>query len=115
MLDSCEQKWKEKRMKYRLYLAIPSSKTEEFQMAAFKLNVTNRVETIFYPHLSTEALPNFSIDVFKKCDQDYESHQFGGECRARLNLAQDLSFDLPIRYFSHIVHQLGLTVIRIHA
>lgn len=113
ILDSCEQKWKEKRMKYRLYLAIPSSKTEEFQMAAFKVNMTNTVEHVFYPHLSTEAMPNFSMDVFKKCNQDHEVDEFGGECRAQLSLAQDLSFDLALRYFSHIVHQFGLTLIRI--
>lgn len=114
ILDSCEQKWKEKRMKYRLYLAIPSSKTAEFQMAAFKINMTYEIKHIFYPHLSTEALPNFSLDVFKKCNQDYELDEFGGECRAQLSFAQDLSFDLPLRYLSHIVHQLGLAIIHIH-
>lgn len=112
ILDSCEKKWVEKRLKYRLYVAIPTSLTSEFQMAALNANMTNSVEYIFYPHLSTEAMPKLGIDLFKKCDQNILGNHMG-DCRAHISLAQDLSSGFVLQYFSYVAHQFGLALIEI--
>lgn len=57
ILDVSEERWKEKRLKYRLYYASPGSLAIDFRLACLNNNLTLNVETIFYPHLSTEALP----------------------------------------------------------
>lgn len=59
--EKSEQIWKEKKLKYRLYYASPSSRSFDFRLACTDHNITVKVETIFYPHLSTEALPNGEI------------------------------------------------------
>lgn len=118
VLDNCENNWNEKRLKYRLYFALPSSLTEEFQVAAFRMNLTHSISKVFYPHVSIEALPNLRVDAFKKCTDKY-SNDTGtflfsdwGECSYDVNTSsdQDLSWDLPVRYFSNVIHQFGLTL-----
>lgn len=63
ILDMCEMKAAEKQ-RYQLYLAIPSSLSEELSLAFWRSNSTlvkhERVK-VFYPHLSTEAMPKFFI------------------------------------------------------
>ncbi|XP_075221500.1 phosphatidylinositol glycan anchor biosynthesis class Z isoform X2 [Lycorma delicatula] len=103
VLNTCETKWKEKHLKYKLYFALPSSLTEEFQVAAFKMNLTHSINKVFYPHVSTEALPNLRVDAFKKCKDKYkndtETFLFydWGECTSDSSSYwnQDLSWDLP--------------------
>lgn len=122
ILNTCENNWNEKRLKYRLYFALPSSLTEEFQVAAFRNNLTHSINQVFYPHVSTEALPNLRVDAFKKCRDKFKGSKetllFSdwGECSSDVDSvwSHDLSWDLPVRYFSNLVHQFGLTLFTIN-
>lgn len=116
MLDVNEMRLHKDKKQYKLYLAIPSSLTEELSIALFKSNHTmikyQRVKT-FYPHLSTEAFPNFFLrhlteirtDAFnldQKCDF-YENSE----------PIEPYSVSAALKQFSAIVHQFGLVLYRV--
>lgn len=101
---------------YKLYVAIPSSLTEELSIALFRSNHTTvkyqRVK-MFYPHLSIEAFPNFFLrhlteirtDVFnldQKCDYFDNRKEI-----------EPYSLGAVLRQFSAIVHQFGLVLYRV--
>lgn len=104
---------------YQLYLAIPSSLTEDLSIALFNSNHTTikyqRVK-IFYPHLSTEAAPNiFShghlteirTDVFnlnEKCYFDDENYEQNIDTYSMSNV---------LRQIIAIFHQFGLVLYRV--
>ncbi|RZF39822.1 hypothetical protein LSTR_LSTR000470 [Laodelphax striatellus] len=124
LLDECDKRWLEKRLKYKIFFALPSSLTEDFQVAAFKLNLSHSIQEVFYPHISTEALPNLRVDAFKECriqKSTYSEvdHRFvdWGECSSDKEEVRererDFTWDMPLRYFSNLVHQIGLTLFRI--
>ncbi|XP_054266608.1 GPI mannosyltransferase 4-like [Macrosteles quadrilineatus] len=104
VIEESEVIWQEKRLKYKVYLALPTSRLSEFQMIAFKANLTYTVDQIFYPHISTELMPDFSTGLFTEC----EDHT-ADVCRE----TNKFSLDFALHYFSHIVHQCGLALIRI--
>lgn len=104
---------------YRLYLAIPSSLTEDLSIALFRSNHTTvkyqRIET-FYPHLSTEALPNFflrhlteirtdAFNIDQKCDV-FDNYNYNHDI-------EPYSFTAALRRFSAIIHQFGLVLYRV--
>lgn len=116
LLDVNEMRFHRDKRNYKLYLAIPSSLTEELSIALFRSNHTmikyQRVK-IFYPHLSMEAFPNFFLrhlteirtDVFnldQKCDF-YENRKE----------IEPYSLNAALRRFSAIVHQFGLVLYRV--
>lgn len=115
ILDYNEVKLSTKSQNYQLYLAIPTSLTEDLSLAFWRSNSTvmkhERVK-VFYPHLSTEALPKFSIkhpaeiktDVFD-LDQKCSLYERGSD--------DDSVVSMIIRQFSSIVHQFGLALYRI--
>lgn len=115
ILDYNEMKLSTKGQKYQLYLAIPTSLTEDLSLAFWRSNSTvmkhERVK-IFYPHLSTEALPKFSIrhpaeirtDVFD-LDQKCSLYERDGD--------DDSMVSMVFKQFSSIVHQFGLALYRI--
>lgn len=106
VVEESEKVWQEKRLKYKVYVAVPTSQLVEFQMAAFKMNINYTIEQIFYPHISTEAMPDFSMKMLTNCDS-YHSHN----CQLSNNL---FSLTFIIEYFSHIIQQCGLSVIKIN-
>ncbi|CAO1426944.1 unnamed protein product, partial [Diamesa serratosioi] len=62
-LDASELKAATTKHRYQMYLAIPSSKADDLNQV-FHKHTNNSIirykeEKIFYPHLSTEAFPNF--------------------------------------------------------
>lgn len=101
---------------YKLYLAIPSSLTEELSIALFKSNNTmikyQRIK-MFYPHLSIEAFPNFFLrhlteirtDVFN-LDQKYDFYDNRKE-------NDPYSLSTALRQFFAIIHQFGLILYRV--
>lgn len=115
ILDYNEMKLTTKGQKYQLYLTIPTSLTEDLSLAFWRSNSTvmkhERVK-VFYPHLSTEALPKFSIkhpteiktDVF---DLDQKCSLYEQETKD-----ESLVF-MVFKQFSSIVHQFGLALYRI--
>ncbi|XP_046674353.1 GPI mannosyltransferase 4-like [Homalodisca vitripennis] len=106
VVGTSEKIWQEKRLKYKVFLAIPTSRLAEFEINAYKMNITYFVEQIFYPHVATEAMPDFSLGMFTKCEGFTES-----ECQATIS---NLSLDFPLHYFSHIIDQCGLALVKIN-
>lgn len=116
LLDINEMRLHRDKKNYKLFLAIPSSLTEDLSIALFKSNHTiikyQRVK-MFYPHLSTEALPSLmvrhpteiSTDVFKL---DRTCHLFDNRKEI-----EPYSFDAVLRQFSSFVHQFGLILYRV--
>lgn len=116
ILDINEMKLQRDKKNYKLFLAIPSSLTEELSIALFNSNHTvikyQRVK-MFYPHLSAEAFPNFllrhpteiSTDVF---NLDRTCHFYDNRKEI-----EPYSFDALLRQFSSFVHQFGLLLYRI--
>lgn len=116
LLDVNEMRLHQDKMNYKLYLAIPSSLTEDLSIALFKSNHTmikyQRVK-MFYPHVSTEAFPKFFLrhltevrtDIFsidQKCDF-YDNHKE----------IDPYSVSSALRQFLAIVHQFGLVLYRV--
>lgn len=116
ILDYNEMKLSTKSQKYELYLTIPTSLAEDLRLVFWRSNSTvmkhERVK-VFYPHLSTEALPKFSIkhpteiktDVF---DLDKKCSLF-----ERDDTDNDSLVSMVFKQFSSIVHQFGLALYRI--
>ena len=84
--DECAREWSERRVKSRLYLVAPSSLRPELTLLSLGLNVSLSVDTVFYPHLSVEALPSFPPYPHSSS---------------------------PLLLLSHLSHQLGLTLFRV--
>lgn len=65
ILSYCENKYVTKQQQYSLYLALPAALSDsmlaEFQAIDASANIRTQLIRIFYPHLSTEALPRFHI------------------------------------------------------
>lgn len=137
ILDVCEVKAMGKQQqRYQLFLAIPSSLSEELSLAFWRSNTTlvkhERVK-VFYPHLSTEALPklfirhpteikmnlynNFILDSENKCglydqfddEDDNDDYNFDQHQKQQ----QVLSLAMLLKQFSSVIHQFGLAVYRI--
>ena len=123
ILDLSEMKASTKNQKYQLYLAIPSSLSEQLSLAFWRSNSTlvlhERVK-VFYPHLSTEALPQFFVRHLteiktnlynpdkSKCslyEEQYE-HEHGDD-------EEFLSVGMMLKQFSSVIHQFGLALYRI--
>lgn len=114
-----------------LLLAIPSSLSEDLSMAFWRSNTTlvkhERIK-VFYPHLSTEALPKLFIrhpteirmDLYsgvapeQKCglyDQYAGEDDYYGDNWQKQE--QQLSVTMLLKQFSLIIHQFGLALYRI--
>jgi phosphatidylinositol glycan class Z len=105
LLETCELKKNEKRLDYRLYLALPGSLMEQFLVIASNLtsDLEYSVEKVFYPHVSTEALP----DVYHLLSEECMNFHTQKYCDS------DTFFLSPLKFLSRLVQQFGLTLIRI--
>jgi phosphatidylinositol glycan class Z len=105
LLETCELKRNEKKLDYRLYLAIPASLVDQFHLTtpnstlAFKYSV----EKVFYPHVSTEALP----DVFHLLSHECVNYDIQTYCE------RENFYTAPLKFLSRFIQQFGLTLIRI--
>lgn len=72
-LNTIIQKSYEVKKKPKIYLLLPTSKAYELEQEVFKNNLTIIEAAKFYPHVSTEALPNFmqSIQLFYEDNSIY--------------------------------------------
>lgn len=116
ILDVNEMRLHQDKKNYKLFLAIPSSLSEELTIALFNSNHTmikyQRVK-MFYPHLSTEALPNLFLrhsteirtDVF---NLDQTCHFY--ENRKEI---EPYSIEAALRQLSSFAHQFGLILYRV--
>lgn len=101
---------------YKLYLAIPSSLTEELSIALFRSNHTSvkyqRVK-MFYPHLSMEAFPNFFLRHLTEIRTDVFNLDQKCEIYDNRKEIEPYSLNAALRQFSAIVHQFGLVLYRV--
>lgn len=111
ILDYNEMKLSTKNQQYQLYLAIPTSLAEDLSLAFCRSNSTvmkyERVK-IFYPHLSTEALPKFSIEHTTEIETDLEKFMLNES-----GSDDDSIVSMVVKPFSTIVNQFGLALYRI--
>lgn len=105
VLETCELKKKEKRLDYTLYLSLPASLMEEFHITApnSTYGFEYSVEKVFYPHVSTEALP----DIYHLLSHDCMNYDSETYCES------ETLYTSPFKLFSRFVQQFGLTLIRI--
>lgn len=105
LLDMCELKKHEKRLDYRLYLALPASLVDQFHVTTpnSTLAFEYSVEKVFYPHVSTEALP----DVFNLLSHECMNYDTQTYCESE-NI-----YTSPLKFLSRFIQQFGLTLIRI--
>lgn len=103
LLESCEYKLTDKKLDYRLYLALPASLSEEFHTMVFNssMRFNHSVSRIFYPHITTEALPKL-IGHSDCLDNEAE-----GYCE------KEHIYNSPFKYLTRLIEQLGLILIRI--
>ncbi|XP_017125470.1 GPI mannosyltransferase 4 [Drosophila elegans] len=104
------------RLRYKLYLAIPASLSADLHEALVHSNASSYLNfeliNVFYPHLSTEALPR--LQGRHPCDVD-APHWAHDDLRGTCALEQPpaLSFAYLNKQFSSFVHQLGLALYEI--
>jgi len=69
LMDVSEIRLRSKRINYELFVAIPTSKAFELNQIFHEHRAifTFQEERVFYPHLSTEAFPNFH-HIFHPCE-----------------------------------------------
>lgn len=115
ILDYNEMKLSTKKQKYQLYLTIPTSLAEDLSLAFWRSNSTvmkhERVR-VFYPHLSTEALPKLSFKHTTEIKTDV--FDLDRDCNLYEHESDDDSLLFMIfKRFSFIFHQFGLALYRI--
>lgn len=106
-----------KMRKYKIYLAIPASLSDQLNVAFYQSNTTimqYRQVKVFYPHLSTEAWPNFWIK--HPCEVNTDFNEIDTTCDAseRPTIREWLSTENFVRGVSSVVHQFGLVLYQIH-
>lgn len=116
IVDVSEMKTAKLQQPYKLFVAMPSSLIEEFADALYRSNNTiikyRRVK-VFYPHLSTEAMPK----LFAKHPTEVRTDVF--DLDQTCNLVEDYKDVVPysmewmLRQLSSIIHQFGLVLYRI--
>lgn len=116
ILDMNEMKLAKSQQNYKLYLAIPSSLTEDLTEALYSSNNTlvkyQRVK-VFYPHLSTEAIPK----LFVKHPTEIKTDVFDLDetCTLFEHHKDVLPYSMAslLKQFSSVIHQFGLVLYRI--
>lgn len=118
IMDAALMREATSKFKFQLYLAISSSKIDELNFVFYK-NSNNSVITYkevktFYPHFSTEALPN----VYSRhpCELNTDVNEIDSTCSIDeyYDSYEDLySVKSLSRRFSSLIHQFGVTIYKI--
>lgn len=116
ILDAAEMKAKTRGVNYELFISVPSSKAFELNQLFYEhqLLIAYKEETIFYPHLSTEAFPSISTtshpcEINTNVDEHDETCKIDGD----LSEIDSLSVENVLRRLSSIAHQFGLVLYRV--
>lgn len=112
IISHCELKKETRKVKYRMFLAIPSSLSDDLNYALLKTNTSflqYELKRTFYPHLSTEAFPQFFARHPAIIDPPHWSDDnLKGSCA--LEQKPELSFSYLSKQFSSFIHQFGLSL-----
>lgn len=110
-----KNKNKSKAKKYRIFLALPASLSDELNLAFYNSNSTimqYRQVRVFYPHLSTEAMPDFSVK--HPCEVNTDFFEIDTTCdAAKLSRNEPLSVATILHGISSMVHQFGLVLYKV--
>lgn len=121
IVDVGEMKWTKEKRPYKLLVAIPSSLTEDFAVALYRSNNTfikYRTLKVFYPHLSTEALPT----LFAKYSNELTTNALQMGQLDHMNEANEtgeqddlkpFSIEWICRKLSLVTNQFGLVLYKI--
>ncbi|XP_063240991.1 GPI mannosyltransferase 4 [Bacillus rossius redtenbacheri] len=103
LITSCERTYAEKKLDYRVYVALPMSLAERFYGLVDRTNSSLSYATVkvFYPHVSTEALPSFPLAA--KCRPE----------QSESDSCEEYFYSSPIKFFSRYAQQFGLALIKI--
>lgn len=116
LLDVNEMRLHRDKKNYKIYLAIPSSLTAELSIALYQSNHTmvkyQRIKT-FYPHLSTEAFPNFFARHLTELRTDVFNLDQTSNFYDNYTDVEPYSLSAAFKQFSAIVHQFGLVLYRV--
>lgn len=117
LMDVAEVRAKTKKINYNLFVAIPSSKAFELNQLFHKHQtiITYREERIFYPHLSTEAFPDFH-HIIHPCEMNRSTENDLDET-CELEDVDDEFYSVASlsRTLTTAAQQFGLVVYRIEA
>jgi phosphatidylinositol glycan class Z len=112
ILDAAETKG----VNYEHFISVPSSKAFELNQLFYEHRklIAYKQETIFYPHLSTEAFPSISTtshpcEINTNVDEHDETCKIDGD----LSEIDSLSVENVLRRLSSIAHQFGLVLYRV--
>lgn len=116
LLDIAEVRAKTKKKNYEIFVAIPSSKAFELNQIFHENQETFvfKEERVFYPHLSTEAFPDFHR-VIHPCDiNGTGSNELDDEtCDAEGDDEQSFSVASFSRTLNNVAQQFALVVYRV--
>lgn len=115
LTDVAEVRARTKMINYEMFVAIPTSKAFELNQIFHKHHATFtfKEEKIFYPHLSTEAFPNFHL-MLHRCEMSESGANEADEtCESEDDDADRLSMASLSRSFNSIAQQFGLVIYKI--
>ena len=112
IITNNELKKETKNIQYRIFLAIPTALSDDLGYILQQSNSTYLyydLKRVFYPHLSTEAFPQFLGRNPGVIDPPHWSEDnLKGYCA--LEQEPELSFSYISKQFSSFVHQFGLAL-----
>lgn len=107
-----------KKIDYEMFIAIPTSKAFELNQIFHKYRAifTFKEEKILYPHLSTEAFPNFH-HLIHPCEingiEENGANELEESCEIEGDDDERYSMASLLRKFTSIAQQFGLVVYKI--
>lgn len=115
LIDVSEIRLRSKKINYEIFVAIPTSKAFELNQILHEHQAifTYHEERIFYPHLSTEAFPNFH-HIFHPCETDVTgSNDLDETCQIESDDVDFLSMKSLTRKVTSVAQQFGLVLYKI--
>lgn len=115
LMDVSEIRLRSKKINYELFVAIPTSKAFELNQIFHEHRAifTYQEERVFYPHLSTEALPNFH-HIFHPCEINVTGSNDPDEtCQIEDDDFDFFSVKSLSRTFTSVAQQFGLVLYKI--
>lgn len=115
LTDVCELRERTKKINYEIFIAMPTSRAFELNQIFHKhRNIfTFKEERIFYPHLSTEAFPNFH-HLIHPCEIiESDANGTDESCEIETNDEDFFSLASLSRKFTTVSQQFALVVYKI--
>ena len=115
LMDISEIRLRSKKINYELFVAVPTSKAFELNQIFHEHRAifTYQEERVFYPHLSTEALPNFH-HIIHPCESNPTGLNDPDEtCQIEADDVDFLSMKSFSRKITSFAQQFGLVLYKV--